>query len=120
MDCDGLTKQEQRLLGSQERTVKGVVANTLGSPHNQVPTLKNEIKGIQDRIIALEQIKDAPARDKRRLRKKVKELNKRINLEKKRYKAHRDLNKLISDHVLKLSASTGFAVDPKEYLLVLD
>ena len=119
-DCTGLSADNDRLLAHQEIETRSAVSNTIGSPHNKTSQLKSKAKGLQERLDKLENIKGVSRKDKRNVSNQIKDLKKQLKEEKKRYLAHRDLHDLISNHVLKLSASTGFAVDPKEYLVVLN
>ena len=119
-DCTGLSADNDRLLMHKEREVRGSVSNTIGSPHNKTSQLKSKAKSLQERLDKLENIKGVSRKDKRNVSNQIKDLKKQLKEEKKRYLAHRDLHDLVSNHVLKLSASTGFAVDPQEYLLVLN
>ena len=120
IDCTGLSADNDRLLAHQEIEVRGAVSNTIGSPHNKTAQLKSKINNLEDRFNKLEGIKGVSRKDKRNVSNQIKDTRKQLNNEKKRYVAHRELHDLVSNHVLKLSASTGFAVEPSEYLIVLN
>ncbi len=115
MDCGSPTE-----LRAIEIRVKSGVSNTIGSVHNQTPVLEQKRNALQDRLIALDNVKNPLKKDKKDILKQIKSIQKEIKLEKPRYKAHKELHEFISNHVLKLSAATGFAVDPAEYLIVLN
>ena len=115
MDCGSPTE-----LKAIELQVRGDVSNSIGSLHNQTPTIQQKINDLQDRLIDMGNVKDVPKRDKKDVIRQIKDAQRELKLEKPRYKAHQELHNYITKHVLKLSASTGFAVNPSEYLIVLD
>ena len=116
--CDELTDLQRQQMKAMETSVNGDVSNRIGSPVNRNAHILREIKDVQSRIVKYDKKLDKPflKRDKR----KLKELNKERANEKERYSLHNKLHRRITNHILKLTAASGFAVDPSDYLLVID
>ena len=121
-DCLKLTKQQRAKLEILRITANTSIAELIGTPAPNHQELKANAVDIQKRIFDLER---EPTRHTKKvsklLKKELKNIN-RVQLPQatKRYEAHDKLFNDISDWVLKLSATTGFAVHPDEYLLILN
>ena len=112
--CPDLSIRGRRQLKYNEVTTKGAVSNTIGAAVDQSSQLRNEAKQLAKDIATL------PRAESKTLRKRHSKAQRDLRSEKKRYTLHKQFHNKISNHILKLSASTGFIVEPAEYLLVLN